>query len=78
MKKLLHKYGVELPSLVKHTYTIDCVNKNSMWHDAISREMKNLNVASDILDKGCKAPPGYKKANGDMIFDIYITFERNA
>ena len=40
--------------------------------------MKNLNVTFDILDEGCKYPPGYRKASGHIIFDVHMTLERKS
>ena len=44
----------------------------------MNKEMENLKVAFDILDEGSKAPPGYRKASGHMVFDVRMTLKRKA
>ena len=42
MKKVTHKYVLEIPSNVTHTYELDKRNNNTLWADAINKEMKIL------------------------------------
>ena len=42
-------YGVELPGTVEDAYNIDKRNGNTVWRDAIAKEMKNVRVAFRIL-----------------------------
>jgi hypothetical protein len=53
-----YKYGIELPTSVKHAIDIDCKNKNSFWQDALKKEMGNVCIAFEILGPNKKAPPG--------------------
>ena len=78
IKKISHKYGVEVPTSIEHAYKIDRANKNTLWRDAINKEMGNLKVAFDILCKGQAPPPGYNKASGHLVFDVRMTLERKA
>ena len=73
-----HKYGVEFPTLIEHSYRIDKINGNHLWRDAINREMEHLKVAFDILHKGQTPPQGYTKASGHLVFDVRMTLERKA
>jgi hypothetical protein len=77
-KVLKHKYGVELPTTVQEAFDLDKKNGNTLWRDALNKEMENLKVAFDILEKGEAPPPGYKKASGHTIFDVRMTLERKA
>ena len=38
--------------------------------DAISKEMKNVRVAFDILKDGDRAPIGHKQINCHLIYDV--------
>ena len=38
--------------------------------DAISKEMKNVQVAFDILKDGDRAPIGHKQINCHLIYDV--------
>ena len=73
------KYGIEVPKTVKQAYKLDRINGNTLWADAIGKEMKNFRVAFRILPKGETVPGGYKKIPCHMIFDIKMTdFGRKA
>ena len=78
VKRISHKYGVELPRTVAEALKLDDDNKNSLWRDAIDKEMGNLKVAFDILENDKSPPPGYTKASGHIIFDVRMTLERKA
>ena len=78
IKRVSHKYGVEVPTSIEHSYRIDKTNGNHLWRDAINREMENLKVAFDILHKGQTPPQGYTKASGHLVFDVRMTLERKA
>ena len=76
--RVTHKYGCEIPSSIQHAYSIDRKHGNSLWTDAINKEMNNLKVAFDILPEGRRAPVGYTKSSGHIIFDVRMTLERKA
>ncbi len=78
VKKVSHKYGVELPRTVEEAYALDEANGNTFWRDAINKEMENLKVAFDILPHGKEVPVGYTKASGHLVFDVRMTLERKA
>ena len=50
--KCTHKFGIEMPTSVKDAYALDKKNGNMFWADSISKEMKNVKVAFDILPDG--------------------------
>jgi hypothetical protein len=62
-----HKYGIELPTSVKHTIDIDRKNKNTFWQDALKKEMGNICIAFEILGPNKKAPLGWHKALGHIV-----------
>lgn len=59
VKHVAHKYGVEIPNSVEHCYQLDKKNGNTLWRDALKREMKNLRVDFDIFEDKRSLPPGY-------------------
>ena len=77
-RRVTHKYGIELPSTVEEAFMIDKKNGNSLWRDAINKEMENLKVAFDILEDDQSPPPGFKKTSGHIVFDVRMTLERKA
>ena len=78
VKRVTHKYGVEIPRTVAEALKLDEINGNTHWRDAIDKEMTNLKVAFDILNEGTPMKPGYSKASGHIVFDVRMTLERKA
>ena len=63
---------------VKAFLRIDGENKNTFWMDALRKEMGNVGIAFKIQPAGVKAPPGWTKASGHIIWDVKMSFERKA
>jgi hypothetical protein len=60
--KWTHKFGIEIPRTVKEALELDRQNGNTLWADAIAKEMTEVHKASDILlPDGKTAPVGYQK-----------------
>jgi hypothetical protein len=78
VRKTSHKNGVELPTSVKHAIEIDQKNGNTLWQDALSKEMGNVCIAFEILGPGMKVPLGWHKASGHLVFDVKMDFTRKA
>lgn len=77
-RKTSHKYGVELPTSVEHAYELDEKNGNTLWRDAIKKEMHNVGIAFEILEEGENVPVGWRPVTGHLVFDVKMTFERKA
>ena len=78
MKVTTHKYGIEIPRSIKDAKRLDEKNGNTLWMDALAKEMMNVSVAFNILPKGESAPAGYKKASGHLVWDLKMDFTRKA
>ncbi|KAL7528322.1 hypothetical protein ACHAXR_005938, partial [Thalassiosira sp. AJA248-18] len=78
VRKSTHKYGIEVPTSVKHAIEIDRKNGDTFWQDALNKEMTNVGIAFKILEKEEALPPGYKKSSGHIIFDVKMDFTRKA
>ena len=57
--KKTHKFGVQVPKSAKHALELDKQNSNTFWQDYITKEMKNVRVAFQILDENEEVPIGY-------------------
>ncbi len=55
---------------VKDALALDRKNGNTLWADAIEKEMKEVCIAFNILPDGHSAPIGYQKIPCHMIFDV--------
>ena len=78
MVKKMKKIDLEVPYDVKESYAFDVKNSNTFWHDAITREMRNIMVSYNILDDDLKITKGYKSLGVHLIFDIKIDLTRMA
>ena len=78
VKRTSHKYGIEVPTSKKHAIEVDQKNKNSFWADALKKEMGNVCVTFEILGQNAKAPPGWFKASGHIVFDVKMDFTQKA
>ena len=56
--KRSHKFGIELPKTVEEALTLDANDGNTLWADAISKEMENVRVAFEVLPDGKSVPIG--------------------
>jgi hypothetical protein len=70
--KKTHKFGIEVPKTVKKALALDCKNGNTLWADAIAKEMKEVCIAFNILPDVSSALIGYQKIPCHMIFDMKI------
>ena len=78
MRKTTHKYGVQVPRTLEECIKLDNENGNLLWSNAIDKEMRNVAVAFEILEKGQKAPVGWTKSSGHLVFDVKMDFTRKA
>ena len=78
VKKRTHKYGIEVPRTVEEAYLMDKQNKNTLWRDAIHKEMKNVSIAFKILDSNENLPIGCSRLSVHMVFDIKLDLTRKA
>ena len=73
------KFSVEVPCNVKRARELDKKNGNTLWVDAILKEMKNMWVAFSILTNGGRVSNNYQCIHCHMIFDIkMVSFRHNA
>ena len=72
------KYGIEIPTSVKHALQLDEQNKDHFWRDAIRKEMKVVEPAFELLPEGSPIPPGYKEIRCHLVFDVKSDFQRKA
>jgi hypothetical protein len=73
-----YKFGIRLPSSVSEAMELDRINNNTLWYDAIMKEMTNVRIAFNIKGKSEPAPPGYKHIPLRIIFDIKMDFTHKA
>eukprot|EP00957_Ditylum_brightwellii_P038291 2895356-Ditylum_brightwellii.AAC.1 len=52
VRKTTHKYGIEIPTSVVYAIELDKRNGNTLWQDAVKREMTNIGIAFEVLPDG--------------------------
>ena len=68
-----HKFGIEIPKSVIQARQIDTKCGNTLWWDAICKEMKNVRPTFEVFEGGTdQLPGGYQEIKCDMIFDVKI------
>ena len=78
MRKKTHKYGIEIPDSIQRAKELDAMNGNTLWMDALRKEMYNVGVAFEVLDEDAPAPKGWSKVDGHIIWDLKMDFTRKA
>ena len=78
IRKTTHKYGIKMATSVDHAYEIDKGNGNTLWHNAIKKEMTNVRIAFEVLEEGEHAPVAWCKVSGHLVFDVKMDFTRKA
>jgi hypothetical protein len=77
--KRTHKFGIEVPKSWDECVKLDKENENTLWQDAVRKEMKNVRIAFKILNGEESAPPTYQEIRCHMIFDVKMEdFRRKA
>ena len=76
-----HKFGIRIPKSVEEAKEVDNQNGNTLWLDAICKEMRNVRQAFEVFE-GTKdqLPTGYQFMKCPMIFDVKfgVNFRRKA
>ena len=78
IRRTTHKYGIEIPKDVEHAHEVDAKNGNTLWRDALKKEIYNVGVAFEILDEGVHAPHGWKQVTRHLVWDVKMDFTRKA
>jgi hypothetical protein len=66
-RKTTHKYGVAIPTDLRHAHALDKQNGNDVWEKALMKEMTNVGIAFEILEPEKNAPPGWSKISGRLV-----------
>ena len=67
--KRTHKFGVDLPKFVSDAHAIDKKNGNTFWAGGITKEMKNVWVAFDVVPDGHRIPQNYQFFHCHIIYN---------
>jgi hypothetical protein len=69
-----YKYGFEVTRTYEQALCLDMKNGNTLWEDAATLELTQIDDYSTFINKGrhakVKPPDGYKKIQVHLIFDV--------
>ena len=57
---------------------LDEANNNTLWQDAIKKEMVNAKCAFKLLAQGDKPPPGYNEILCHLVFNVKLDMTQKA
>ena len=72
----MHKFGIRIPKSVQEAKMLDDSNGNTLWMDAIKKEMKNVRIAFEVYDRKIDDLKGFQHIDCLLIFDIKMSVER--
>ena len=64
------KYGIDIPRTVEEAHKMDEKNGNTLWGDAINKELSNVMVAFQLVEDRDTIPVGSKLIPYHIIFDV--------
>ena len=68
-----HKFGIEIPKSVLQVRQINAKCGNTLWWDAMCKEMKNVRPAFEVFEgDDHQLPSGFQEIKCHMIFDVKI------
>lgn len=75
-----HKYGIRVPKSVPEAIQIDNENGNTLWWDALMKEMKNVRPAFEEFEGTADKLVGYQKIRCHIVWDVKLgeNFRRKA
>jgi hypothetical protein len=77
--KCTHKFGIQVPKTWDEAVKLYEENGNTLWQDAIRKEMNNVRIAFKVLNGEEAIPPTYQERRCHMIFDVKMEdFRRKA
>ena len=65
-----HKFGVKVPNDRDEAVKFDKENDDTLWQDAVHKEMANVRIAFKVLDTGEEAPPCFQEIKCHIILDV--------
>ena len=74
------KFGVRIPRNREEILRLDKINGNTFWEEAIDKEIGQLldYETFNFQEKGEKAPSGYQRIPGFLVFDVKHDLRRKA
>jgi hypothetical protein len=77
--KRTHKFGIEVPKTWDDCLRLDKEADNTLWQDAVRKEMSKVRIAFQIIGDDENPPPTYQEIRCHLVFDVKMeNFQRKA
>ncbi|KAI2506535.1 Reverse transcriptase (RNA-dependent DNA polymerase) [Fragilaria crotonensis] len=77
--KRTHKFGIEVPKTWDDCLRLDKEAGNTLWQDAVRKEMSKVRIAFQIIGDDENPPPTYQEIRCHLVFDVKMeNFQRKA
>jgi len=63
---------------VENANEINRSNSNTFWKETLAKKMTEVGVAFEVLEEEMKAPIGWSKVTGHLVWDVKMDFTRKA
>ena len=82
-----HKFGIRVPKTIDEAIRLDLENNNTLWMDAVKKEMSKAGVAyipvegvtaDQVRSNRCDTLRGFQEIRCHIIFDVKMDFTRKA
>ena len=75
-----YKFGVRIPRSYQEAIELDKANGNTLWRDALKKEMDQIKEYQTFKDmgKGTKIPPGHQRIYVHIVWDCKFDLRRKA
>jgi hypothetical protein len=68
--KRTHKFRIEVPKSWDDCVRLHKENDNTLWQDAVRKEMKKVRIKFKIINGEASFPPTYEEIRCHMVFDV--------
>ena len=68
--KRTDKFWLELPMMFNNAHATDKKNVNTLWQNAIQKDMENVKIEFQTIPEGKKPHNGFQYVNCHRVFDI--------
>ena len=65
--KTTHKYGIKMPANIDHANKLNRENNNTLWRDALAKEMTDIGIDFELLVEGHPGLPAWSKVTGHLV-----------
>ena len=72
------KFGIDIPRNFKEAVEFNRKNGNTLWQDAVKKEMKNVQVAFNFKDNDSEIPIGFKEIEAHIVYEVKFDLTRKA